>query len=46
MILFNLSNKVAFVTGGNGGIGLSIAEGFLQHGASVVTVTRNALHGT
>ena len=42
MTLFNLSNKVAFVTGGNGGIGLGIAEGFLQHGASVAIAARNA----
>ena len=40
--LFDLSNRVAFVTGGNGGIGLGIAEGFLQHGASVAIAARNA----
>ena len=42
MTLFNLHNKTAFVTGGNGGIGLGIAEGFLQHGASVAIAARNA----
>ena len=33
---FDLSNKVALVTGGNGGIGLGMAEGLAQAGASVV----------
>lgn len=40
--LFNLSNRTAFVTGGNGGNGLGIAEGFHQHGASVAIAARNA----
>ena len=40
--LFDLTGKVGFVTGGNGGIGLGIAEGFVQHGASVAIAARNA----
>ncbi|QUD88009.1 SDR family NAD(P)-dependent oxidoreductase [Phenylobacterium montanum] len=33
---FDLSGKVALVTGGNGGIGLGMAEGLAQAGAKVV----------
>ncbi len=38
--MFNLEGKVAFVTGGNGGIGLGMAKGFVKHGASVVLAAR------
>ena len=38
--MFDLQDKVAFVTGGNGGIGLGIAKGFIDHGASVVLAAR------
>ena len=40
--LFDLSGKVAIVTGGNGGIGLGMARGLAQSGAAVVLAGRNA----
>ena len=40
--LFDLGGKTAFVTGGNGGIGLGMAAGFVKHGASVALAARNA----
>ena len=39
--LFSLAGRVALVTGGNGGIGRSIALGFKAHGATVVVTGRN-----
>ncbi len=42
MDLFDLSGKVAVVTGGNGGIGLGMARGLARAGASVAVVGRNA----
>jgi len=41
MDLFDLSGRVAAVTGGNGGIGLGMAEGLAAAGASVVVAARN-----
>src|SRR5436190_19280565 len=38
---FKLTGKTALVTGGNGGIGLGIARGLAQAGASVAVVGRN-----
>jgi 2-deoxy-D-gluconate 3-dehydrogenase len=39
---FDLTGRVAVVTGGNGGIGLAIARGLVQAGASAIIVGRNA----
>ena len=41
MNLFNLTGKVAIVTGGNGGIGLGMAEGMASLGATIVIAGRN-----
>src|SRR4051812_14990678 len=41
MMLFDLSGKVALVTGGNGGIGLGMAQGMASCGASIVIAGRN-----
>jgi len=38
---FDLTGKVAIVTGGNGGIGLGIARGLAGAGASIVVLGRN-----
>ncbi|MBU1442464.1 MAG: glucose 1-dehydrogenase [Gammaproteobacteria bacterium] len=40
--MFDLTHKVALVTGGNGGIGLGMAEGLAKAGARVVVAARNA----
>jgi len=39
--VFDLSGKVAVVTGGNGGIGLGMARGLVRAGAHVVVAGRN-----
>jgi 2-deoxy-D-gluconate 3-dehydrogenase len=40
--VFDLTGKVAVVTGGNGGIGLGMAGGLAREGATVVLAGRNA----
>ena len=40
--MFQLNGKVALVTGGNGGIGLAMARGLAQAGATVVVCGRDA----
>ncbi|WFL76863.1 SDR family oxidoreductase [Altererythrobacter arenosus] len=42
MNLFDLSGKVAVVTGGNGGLGLAMARGLVKAGADVAIWGRNA----
>src|SRR5262245_63479067 len=37
---FDLTGKVAIVTGGNGGIGYGIAQGLAQAGADIVVAAR------
>ncbi len=39
--LFDLTGKVALVTGGNGGLGLAMAKGLAQAGASIVVAARD-----
>ncbi len=45
MDIFDLSGKVAIVTGGNQGIGLAISRGLAQAGATVVIANRRAEEG-
>ena len=46
MNLFDLSGRVAVVTGGNGGIGLGMAKGMATSGATVVVAGRDAAKKT
>jgi len=41
MAMFDIAGKVALVTGGNGGIGLAMAQGMAAIGASIVIAGRN-----
>ena len=45
MNLFDLTGKVAIVTGGNGGIGLAMARGLAGAGARVVVAARDRVKG-
>ena len=45
MTPFDLSGRLAVVTGGNGGIGLGMARGLAAAGATVVLAARNAEKG-
>ena len=45
MTNFNLQNRVALVTGGNGGIGLGMAKGLAAAGAAMVIAGRNKTKG-
>jgi 2-deoxy-D-gluconate 3-dehydrogenase len=40
--MFDLTDRIALVTGGNGGIGLGMARGLGEAGATVLVVGRNA----
>jgi len=42
MKLFDLKGRVALVTGGNGGIGLGMADGLAAAGADIILAGRNA----
>ena len=42
--LFDLTGKVAIVTGGGRGIGRGMAEGLARHGARVVLLRTDARH--
>ena len=46
MNLFDLKGKVALVTGGNGGIGLAMAQGIASLGAAIVIAGRNEAKAT
>jgi 2-deoxy-D-gluconate 3-dehydrogenase len=46
MQLFDLSGRVAVITGGNGGIGLGMAKGMAAAGATIVVAGRDAAKNT
>lgn len=41
MVSFDLTGKVAVITGGNGGLGLDIARGYVDFGAEIAILARN-----
>ena len=42
MNLFDLNNKVALITGGNGGIGYAMAKAMGDAGANIIIAGRNS----
>jgi 2-deoxy-D-gluconate 3-dehydrogenase len=46
MNLFDLSGRVAVITGGNGGIGLGMAKGMAAAGATIVVAGRDAANNS
>ena len=45
MDLFDLSGRVAVVTGGNGGIGLGMARGLARAGAAIAVAGSYSVQG-
>ena len=45
MQIFDLSNRIAVITGGSQGIGLAITRGLAEAGASVVIANRDTIKG-
>ena len=39
--LFDLSGRVSLVTGGNGGLGLAMAEGLAESGSNIIIAARD-----
>ena len=39
--LFDLSGRVSLVTGGNGGLGLAMAEGLAEAGSNIIIAARD-----
>ena len=39
--LFDLSGRISLVTGGNGGLGLAMAEGLASAGSNIIIAARD-----